>query len=200
VIISTTPIPGVAIIDMKLLEDDRGFFARSFCRQEFIDAGLEPMVEQCNVSFNHKAGTMRGMHMQVQPAPEAKLVRCTRGAIVDQIVDMRPDSPTRGQHVSVELTADNHRALYVPPFFAHGYLTLTDGAEVSYQVSGAYTPGVERGLRHDDPALGLSWPIPIAVISDKDRSWDDLAVQEADGRIPAAAPAGGPVETTGARS
>jgi len=194
VIISSTPIPGVAIIDMKLLEDDRGFFARSFCRQEFIDAGLEPLVEQCNVSFNHKAGTMRGMHMQVQPAPEAKLVRCTRGAIVDQIVDMRPDSPTRGRHVSVELTADNHRALYVPPFFAHGYLTLTDAAEVCYQVSCAYTPGVERGLRHDDPALGLTWPIPIAVISDKDLSWDDLAVQEADGRIPAA---GGTLETAG---
>lgn len=186
-IFTTTPVAGVAIIDLTLLEDDRGFFARSFCRQEFIDAGLEPMVEQCNVSFNHKAGTLRGMHMQVQPAPEAKLVRCTRGAIVDQIVDMRPDSPTRLRHVSVELTADNHRALYVPPFFAHGYLTLTDAAEVTYQVSGAYTPGVERGLRYDDPALGLSWPIDIAIISAKDRTWDALAVQEADGRIPTAA-------------
>jgi len=184
--ITSTHIPGVAIIDLQLLEDDRGFFARSFCRQEFIDAGLEPLVEQCNVSFNHRAGTLRGMHLQVQPAPEAKLVRCTRGAIVDQIVDLRPDSPTRLQHVSVDLTEDNRRALYVPPFFAHGYLTLTDGAEVAYQVSGAYTPGTERGLRYDDPALGLSWPIAITVISDKDRSWDDLAVQEADGRIASA--------------
>jgi dTDP-4-dehydrorhamnose 3,5-epimerase len=185
VIITTTDVPGVAIIDLKLLEDDRGFFARSFCRQEFIDAGLEPLVEQCNLSFNHKAGTLRGMHMQVAPAPEAKLVRCTRGAIVDTIVDMRPGSPTRLQHVQVELTADNRRALYVPPFFAHGYLTLVDDSEVTYQVSGAYTPGTERGLRFDDPALGLTWPVPVAVISDKDRSWDDLAAQEADGRIQA---------------
>jgi dTDP-4-dehydrorhamnose 3,5-epimerase len=193
VIISTTDILGVAIIDLKRLEDDRGFFARSFCRQEFIDAGLEPLVEQCNVSFNHTAGTLRGMHLQVPPAPEAKLVRCTRGAIVDQIVDLRPDSPTRLQHVTVELTEDNRRALYVPPFFAHGYLTLTDGAEVTYQVSGAYTPSAERGLRHDDPALGLSWPAPIAVISAKDASWPLLSEQEADGRI---APA---VATSGAR-
>jgi dTDP-4-dehydrorhamnose 3,5-epimerase len=183
VIISTTNVPGVAIIELKLMEDDRGFFARTFCRQEFVDAGLEPLVEQCNMSFNHKAGTLRGMHMQVEPAPEAKLVRCTRGAIVDQIVDMRPGSPTRLQHVSIELTADNRKALYVPPFFAHGYQTLTDDAEVTYQVSHAYTPGTERGLRYDDPALGLTWPIDVAVISDKDRSWDDLAVQEADGRI-----------------
>ncbi|MDQ1286681.1 MAG: dTDP-4-dehydrorhamnose 3,5-epimerase [Actinomycetota bacterium] len=182
-IITTTDVPGVAIVDLKLLEDDRGFFARSFCRQEFIDAGLEPLVEQCNLSYNHKAGTLRGMHMQVAPAPEAKLVRCTRGAIVDQIVDMRPGSPTRGTHVSVELTADNRRALYVPAYFAHGYQTLVDETEVVYQVSGAYTPGTERGLRYNDPALGLTWPVPVAVISDKDRSWDDLAVQEADGRI-----------------
>jgi dTDP-4-dehydrorhamnose 3,5-epimerase len=182
-IITTTDIPGVAIVDLKLLEDSRGFFARTFCRQEFIEAGLEPLVEQCNMSYNHAAGTLRGMHMQVAPAPEAKLVRCTRGAIVDQIVDMRPGSPTRGRHVSVELTVDNRRALYVPPYFAHGYQTLVDETEVIYQVSGAYTPGTERGLRHDDPALGLTWPVPVAVISDKDRSWDDLAVQEADGRI-----------------
>jgi len=183
VIFTTTHVPGVAIVDLKLLADDRGFFARTFCREEFIEAGLEPLVEQCNLSFNHAAGTLRGMHLQVAPAPEAKLVRCTRGAIVDQIVDLRPDSPTRLQHVSVELTADNRRALYVPPFFAHGYQTLVDDTEVSYQVSGAYTPGTERGLRYDDPALGLTWPVPVAVISDKDRSWADLAEQEADGRI-----------------
>jgi dTDP-4-dehydrorhamnose 3,5-epimerase len=183
VIITGTAVPGVAIVDLKLLEDERGFFARTFCRQEFLDAGLEPLVEQCNLSYNHKAGTLRGMHLQIEPAPEAKLVRCTRGAIVDQIVDLRPDSPTRLQHVSVELTADNRRALYVPPFFAHGYQTLTDGAEVVYQVSHAYTPGTERGLRWDDPALGLTWPVPVAVISEKDASWDDLSAQEADGRI-----------------
>jgi len=168
---TTTDIPGVAIVDLELRSDDRGFFARTFCREEFIAAGLEPAVEQCNVSFNHLAGTLRGMHYQVEPAPEAKLVRCTRGAIVDIIVDLREGSPTRLQHVAVELTADNRRALYVPPFFAHGYQTLTDDTEVTYQVSGAYTPGTERGLRYDDPALGLTWPVPVAVISDKDRTW-----------------------------
>lgn len=168
---TTTAIPGVAIVDLELREDDRGFFARSFCREEFIAAGLEPAVEQCNVSFNHAAGTLRGMHLQVHPAPEAKLVRCTRGAIIDIIVDVRHGSPTRFQHVAVELSADNRTALYVPPFFAHGYLTLTDQAEVTYQVSGAYRPGVERGLRHSDPALGLTWPHEIAVISEKDAAW-----------------------------
>lgn len=182
-IISATPVPGVAIIELKLFEDDRGFFTRTFCRQEFIDAGLEPLVEQCNLSFNHRSGTLRGLHLQVAPAPEAKLVRCTRGAIIDQIVDLRPDSPTRLQHVSIELTADNRKALYVPPYFAHGYQTLTDDAEVAYQVSHAYTPGTERGLRHDDPALGLSWPLPVTMISEKDLSWAPLAEQEADGRI-----------------
>jgi dTDP-4-dehydrorhamnose 3,5-epimerase len=175
VIITRTPIEGVAILDLELREDHRGFFARTFDQAEFVAAGLEPIVEQCNLSFNHKAGTLRGMHFQVAPHPEAKLVRCTRGAIVDIIVDMRPGSPTRLQHVSVELTADNRRSLYVPPFFAHGYQTLTDGAEVTYQVGGSYAPAAERGLRHDDPALGLSWPLPVSEISTKDASWALLA-------------------------
>jgi dTDP-4-dehydrorhamnose 3,5-epimerase len=169
--ITTTPLSGVAVIDLERKEDDRGFFARTFDRKEFADAGLEPLVEQCNLSFNHKAGTLRGMHYQVAPATEAKLVRCTAGAIVDIIVDVRADSPTYLQHFSIELTADNRRALYVPPMFAHGYQALTGGAEVSYQVSEAYTPGTERGLRHDDPALGLSWPLPVSVISPKDAAW-----------------------------
>ena len=136
-------------------------------------------IEQCNISYNHKAGTLRGMHYQVDPAPEVKLVRCTAGAILDIIVDVRPNSPTRFEHVAVELSAQNRRALYVPPYFAHGYLTLTDDAEIAYQVSTAYTPGTERGLRWDDPALALPWPIEVAVISAKDASWplltpDDL--------------------------
>jgi len=168
---TTTDIPAVAIVDLELREDERGFFARSFCREEFVAAGLEPAVEQCNVSFNHKAGTLRGMHLQVPPAPEAKLVRCTRGAILDVIVDVRYGSATRFHHVAVELTADNRTALYVPPFFAHAYLTLTDDTEVTYQVSEAYRPGGERGLRHDDPALGLTWPREITVISEKDVAW-----------------------------
>ena len=169
--ITTTPLSGVAVIDLERKEDDRGFFARTFDRMAFADAGLEPLVEQCNLSFNHKAGTLRGMHYQVAPATEAKLVRCTAGAILDVIVDVRPDSPTYLQHYAIELSADNRRALYVPPMFAHGYQALTDGAEVAYQVSEAYTPGTERGLRHDDPALGLSWPLPVSVISPKDAAW-----------------------------
>lgn len=174
-IINQTPIDGPAIIDLELRSDDRGFFARTFCRDEFVAAGLEPAVEQCNQSFNHVAGTLRGMHFQVAPHPEAKLVRCIRGAIVDIIVDLRPDSVTRLQHVAVELTADNRRAFYVPPYFAHGYQALVDDTEVSYQVGGTYEPSAERGLRFDDPDLGLAWPIPVSVISAKDASWPLLA-------------------------
>lgn len=170
-IFTKTNIEGVAIVDLVVKHDDRGFFARSFCREEFIENGLEPMVEQCNLSFNHKKGTIRGMHIQIAPHPEAKYVRCIRGAVLDIIVDMRPGSPTRFQHVAVELSQDNRRGLYVPPFFAHGYQTLTDDAEVSYQVSGGYAPQAERGLRYNDPVLQLPWPLPVTVISDKDRSW-----------------------------
>lgn len=169
--ITGTAIPGVTVLELELREDERGFFARTFCREEFLAAGLEPLVEQCNLSFNHRAGTLRGMHYQVHPAPEAKLVRCTRGAIVDQVVDMREGSPTYLRSVSVELTADNRRALYVPPLFAHGYQTLADDTEVTYQVSAAYTPGTERGLRYDDPALGLTWPLPVTAVSPKDAQW-----------------------------
>lgn len=170
-IIIPTAIDGAAIIDLEEYSDDRGFFARTFCRDEFAAAGLQNVVDQSNLSFNHRAGTVRGMHFQIAPHPEAKLVRCIRGAIVDMIVDMRPDSPTRLQHVAVELSADNRRALYVPPYFAHGYQTLVDDTEVMYQVSGSYEPSAERGLRHDDPQLGLDWPLPVSVISAKDASW-----------------------------
>lgn len=177
-IITKTPIEGVAIIDLELRSDDRGFFARSFCRDEFLAAGLEPLVEQGNQSLNHEAGTLRGMHTQVAPHPETKLVRCIRGAIVDIIVDMRPDSLTRFQHVKVELTADNRRALYVPPYFAHGYQTLVDDTEVTYLVSGSYAPQAERGLRWNDPGLGLEWPVPVSRISAKDASWPLLAERQ----------------------
>lgn len=170
-IFTPTALAGATIVDVERREDARGFFARTFDRTEFADAGLEPMVEQANTSYNYRAGTLRGMHFQLAPATEAKLVRCTAGAIVDVVVDVREDSPTYLQHVAVELTAANRRALYVPPMFAHGYMTLVDDTEVAYQVSEAYTPGVERGLRHDDPALGISWPLPVQVISDKDASW-----------------------------
>jgi len=170
-IITKTHIADVAIIDLELREDDRGFFARTFDVAEFEAAGLNPAVEQCNASFNHKAGTLRGMHYQLAHAPEVKLVRCIRGAIVDKIVDMRPDSPTYLEHVSVELTAENRRALYVPAMFAHGYQTLVDGTEVTYQVTGKYTPDAERGQRWDDPALKLDWPLAVSTISAKDAGW-----------------------------
>jgi dTDP-4-dehydrorhamnose 3,5-epimerase len=166
-----TAIDGVYVIDLAPMSDERGFFARSFCRDEFVDHGLEPAVAQCNVSFNHAAGTLRGMHFQTMAAPEVKLVRCTKGAFVDVIVDMRADSPTLGHHVAVELTEDNHRALYVPAMFAHGYLTLVDNTEAFYQVSHPYTPNTERGLRHDDPVLAIEWPVPIELVSEKDRNW-----------------------------
>jgi len=175
VIFTETGLAGAVVVDLERKADDRGFFARTFCREEFAAAGLEPLVEQCNLSYNHRAGTLRGMHFQVAPATEAKLVRCTAGAIVDIIVDVRSGSPTYLRSFSVELTAENRRALYVPPMFAHGYQTLVDGAEVTYQVSEAYTPGTERGLRHDDPRLGLAWPLPVTVLSDKDAAWPLLA-------------------------
>ncbi len=166
-----TKLKGAFILDLEPREDSRGFFARTFCQKEFEAHGLKPIVAQCNCSFNHKKGTMRGMHYQLPPAAETKLVRCTRGAVYDVIVDLRPDSPTYLQHIGVELSEHNRRQLYVPEMFAHGYLTLTDGAEVAYQVGEFYTPGCERGIRYDDPALKIEWPIPIEVISEKDASW-----------------------------
>lgn len=177
--IRTTPIEGVAIIELEKREDNRGFFARTYDRAEFAAAGLEPAVEQCNLSYNNVAGTVRGMHLQVAPHPETKLVRCVRGGIVDIIVDMRPDSPTRLQHVAVELTPENRLSLFVPAYFAHGFQTLSDDTEVIYQVSGAYTPQAERGLRHDDPDLGLTWPLATTVISDKDNAWPLLSERPA---------------------
>lgn len=169
-----TNCSGAWIIDIEEISDDRGFFARTFCRDEFRAHKLKDVTAQCNLSFNHEAGTLRGMHYQLPPATEVKLVRCTRGAIFDIIVDLRPGSPTYLEHVGVELSADNRRALYVPDLFAHGYQTLTPDAEVTYQVTEFYTPGYERGIRHDDPALGLSWPLPVSVISPKDASWPEF--------------------------
>lgn len=174
-LIHQTPLAGAALIDLKRLEDDRGFFARAFCRQEFLDAGLDPVVEQTNISFNHKAGTLRGMHFQFAPHQETKLVRCLRGAIYDVIVDLRPDSPTFMQHFGAELNEDNMTSLLVPKDFGHGYLALTDGAVVHYQVSYPYTPGAESGLRHDDPELGIEWPMTPTVVSEKDASWPLLS-------------------------
>lgn len=162
---------GAYIIDLEPRADDRGFFARTFCQQEFAEHSLAVEVAQCNLSFNPRRGTLRGLHYQRPPAAEAKLVRCTRGALYDVIVDLQPDSPTYMQHVGVELTADNRRALYVPELFAHGFQTLVDDTEAAYQVSAFYTPGQEQGLRYDDPRLAIDWPEAVEAISDKDRSW-----------------------------
>lgn len=166
-----TAVEGVVVVDLELRADDRGHFARTFDAEEFAEHGIDPHVAQCNASFNHRAGTLRGLHLQLPPHAEGKLVRCTAGAVVDVAVDVRPDSPTRGQHVAVELSAENRRALWIPPYVAHGYQTLVDATEVSYQVSGRYAPGAEQGYRYDDPAFGISWPLPVSCISDKDASW-----------------------------
>jgi dTDP-4-dehydrorhamnose 3,5-epimerase len=166
-----TQLKGAFIIDLEQRSDTRGFFARTFCAQEFEAYGLKSAVAQCNLSFNYKKGTLRGMHYQISPACETKLVRCTQGAIYDVIIDMRPDSPTYLSHIGVELTAENRRALYVPEMFAHGYQALTDGAEVVYEVSKFYTPRYERGLRYDDPIFGINWPLPVSEISEKDAAW-----------------------------
>jgi dTDP-4-dehydrorhamnose 3,5-epimerase len=166
-----TRLNGAYVLDLEQRDDARGFFARAFCQKEFAAHGLKPVVAQCNCSYNHRLGTMRGMHYQLPPAAETKLVRCTRGAIWDVIVDLRSDSPTYLQHVGVELTEHNRRQLYVPEMFAHGYLTLTPNAEVVYQVGEFYTPGYERGIRYDDAALGIDWPIRVQVLSEKDASW-----------------------------
>jgi len=168
-IFEETDLPGAFILDMERREDDRGFFARAFCQNEFTDHGLKPVIAQANVAYNHRRGTLRGMHFQIPPAAETKLVRCTRGAILDIIVDLRPESPTWLRHTAVELTADNHRALYVPERFAHGYQVLADETETSYQVGEFYSPPNERALRYDDPRLGLEWPLEVTVISGKDR-------------------------------
>jgi dTDP-4-dehydrorhamnose 3,5-epimerase len=175
VIFTETKLSGAFIIDLERREDNRGFFARAFCQDEFTEHGLKPVIAQANLAFNKHKGTLRGMHFQFPPAAETKLVRCTRGAIVDIIVDLRPESPTYLQHVAVELSADNHRALYVPERFAHGYQVLEDITETSYQVGEFYTPEAEGGLRYDDPRLGLTWPLPVAEITEKDRSFALLA-------------------------
>jgi dTDP-4-dehydrorhamnose 3,5-epimerase len=168
-IFEETDLPGAFILDMERREDDRGFFARAFCQNEFTDHGLKPVIAQANVAYNHRRGTLRGMHFQIPPAAETKLVRCTHGAILDIIVDLRPESPTWLRHIAMELTADNHRALYVPERFAHGYQVLADETETSYQVGEFYSPPNERALRYDDPRLGLEWPLEVTVISGKDR-------------------------------
>jgi dTDP-4-dehydrorhamnose 3,5-epimerase len=169
-----TTLQGAFVVDIEQHEDERGFFARSWCAREFRDQHLNPCVVQCDVSWNRLRGTLRGMHYQVPPHAEVKLVRCTRGAVYDVIIDLRETSPTFRQHFALELSGDNHRALYIPEGFAHGFLTLRDDSEVFYQMSAFYEPGALRGVRWNDPAFGVSWPLPVSVISDRDRNYADF--------------------------
>jgi dTDP-4-dehydrorhamnose 3,5-epimerase len=174
-IFTETKLAGAFILDLERREDNRGYFARTFCQNEFEAHGLKPVIAQANAAFNKYKGTLRGMHFQFPPAAETKLVRCTRGAIVDIVVDLRPESPTFLEHVAVELSADNGRALYVPERFAHGYQVLEDNTETSYQVGEFYAPSEEGGLSPFDPGLGLIWPIEVTEISDKDAKWAPLS-------------------------
>lgn len=166
-----TELSGAFIIDLERRADQRGFFARAFCAQEFAQHGLRTTFVQMNISHSSVKGTVRGLHYQVGAAAESKVVRCTRGAVFDVIVDLRPDSLTYLRHIGWQLTADNRRAFYVPKMFAHAYQALTADAEVLYQVDAMYAPGSERGLRYDDPTLGIVWPVPVTVVSEKDRAW-----------------------------
>jgi dTDP-4-dehydrorhamnose 3,5-epimerase len=169
-----TELKGAFIIDIEPREDDRGFFSRVFCQKEFRRHGLNPIIVQTNVAFSTKKGTLRGMHFQFPPAAESKLVRTTRGAILDVIVDLRPESPSYLQHIQVELTAANRRAIYIPQRFAHGCQVLEDNTETIYDVGEFYTPASEGGLRYDDPRLALSWPLPSSEISPTDSEWAPL--------------------------
>ncbi len=177
-IFTETKLAGAYVVEPELLIDERGFFARTWSAEDFSAHGLEPKFVQCNTSLNKQKGTLRGMHYQIAPHEEAKLVRCTAGAIYDVIVDLRPDSPTRGQWVGVELTAQNRLMIYVPPGFAHGFQTLVDNSEVFYQVSAYYHPESARGVRWDDPAFGIRWPLESSVISERDRSHPFVAANQ----------------------
>jgi dTDP-4-dehydrorhamnose 3,5-epimerase len=170
-IFTETKLKGAFIIDLERREDPRGFFARAFCQREFENHGIKPIIAQANIASNKKRGTVRGMHFQFPPAAETKLVRATRGAILDIIVDLRPESSTFLDHVAIELNAENQRALYVPERFAHGYQVLCDDTDTSYQVGEFYSPENESGLMYNDPRLGLSWPLEVSVISEKDQKF-----------------------------
>jgi dTDP-4-dehydrorhamnose 3,5-epimerase len=169
-------LPGAYVVDIEPIEDDRGFFARTWCREEFQAFGLSGVVKQNSISFNRKRGTLRGMHYQAAPHEEVKLVRCTRGAIHDVILDLRVESPTFCRSFAVELSADNGRMVYVPAGFAHGFQALADQSEVFYQISEPYRPGMGRGVRWNDPVFQIEWPIPNPILSARDRSFPDFSV------------------------
>jgi dTDP-4-dehydrorhamnose 3,5-epimerase len=175
-IFTDTGIGGVWVVEAERLEDERGFFARTWDTDEVAERGLNPKLAQCSISYNRALGTLRGMHYQVAPHEEAKLVRCTAGAIFDVALDLRPESSTVGEWFGIELSAENRRALYVPEGCAHGFLTLDDGCEVHYQISQSYAPEAARGVRWNDPAFAISWPGEVVVINERDRSYPDFRV------------------------
>ncbi len=168
-----TPVVGAWVIDLERREDERGFFARTWCEQEFRERGLHEHLAQCSVSFNHRRGTLRGMHFQTAPHEEAKVVSCPRGRIWDVALDLRRDSPSYCQWFGVELSPENYRALYVPPGCAHGMVTLEDDTLVQYQISVAYVPGHQAAVRWDDPAFGIAWPVTDPFLSERDRALPD---------------------------
>jgi dTDP-4-dehydrorhamnose 3,5-epimerase len=165
-----TPLAGAWVLEPERFEDERGFFARTYCRRDFEARGLDPAIAQCSVSWNHRRGTLRGLHFQIAPHEEMKLVRVTRGAVWDVIVDLRPESPSFKRHFGITLSAENRHELYIPKGVAHGFQTLEDGTEVFYQISELYAPDSARGYRWDDPAFAIPWPEPVTVISEKDRT------------------------------
>jgi len=169
-----TGLPGAWLVQLSPAEDERGFFARTFCEQEFDRHGLETRFAQHSISNSKQAGTLRGMHFQRGPHEEVKLVRCLRGTLYDVMIDLRPGSPTYRQWRGFELSADNHRQLYIPAGCAHGFQTLQDDTQISYLISAFYAPEAAGGVRHDDPAFAVEWPLPVSVISEKDRAWPDF--------------------------
>lgn len=170
-IFTPTALDGVWLLDQERRADPRGHFARTFCAEEFAAHGLPGAFVQCNLSYNERRGTLRGMHWQADPFPEGKLVRCTRGAIFDVAVDLRDGSPTRHRSIGFELSAEDGRSLYIPAGFAHGFQTLTDGAEVFYQMSETYRGDLARGARWNDPAFGIAWPLPNPILSERDAAY-----------------------------
>lgn len=173
-IFTETPLGGAYLVDLERREDERGFFARSWCEQEAAALGLRSHIAQCNVSFNRLKGTLRGMHFQLPPHGEVRLVRCTMGSILDVIIDLRPDSSTFMQHWSTALASGNRSAVYIPEGFAHGFQVLEDATEVFYQMSTIYAPAASTGVRYDDKAFGIDWPLPVAELSERDRSFPDF--------------------------
>ena len=177
-ILHETALKGAYILDIERLEDKRGFFARAWCKKGCAAYGLNSGLVQSNIGFSKKRGTLRGMHYQIAPYEETKLVRCTMGAIYDVILDLRRDSPTYKQWIGVELTADNRKMLYIPEGCAHGYQALVDKTEIFYQASQFYAPEFARGVRYNDPTFGIQWPMAVQVISDTDKSWPDYFLEE----------------------